>query len=129
MTEEKMDATTAKLKALLDAGNIDLKNPETVKAFLRIPATVARESCRRIGDLYQDAAKRGVDEPVGALSRTVPRQDPAGLGRRSACEVARRLYSWQSLREEPGLRGRHGRGRDAELHPYFLERLQQIRDV
>ena len=52
MTEEKMDATTAKLKALLDAGNIDLKNPETVKAFLRIPATVARESCRRIGDLY-----------------------------------------------------------------------------
>lgn len=41
MTEEKMDATTAKLKALLDAGNIDLKNPETVKAFLRIPATVA----------------------------------------------------------------------------------------
>ena len=44
MTEEKMDATTAKLKALLDAGNIDLKNPETVKAFLRIPATVARGS-------------------------------------------------------------------------------------
>ena len=63
MTEEKMDATTEKLKALLDAGNIDLKNPETVKAFLRIPATVARESCRRIGDLYQDAAKRGVDAP------------------------------------------------------------------
>ena len=32
MTEEKMDATTAKLKALLDAGNIDLKNPETVRS-------------------------------------------------------------------------------------------------
>ena len=44
MTEEKMDATTAKLKALLDAGNIDLKNPETVKAFLRIPATVAAKA-------------------------------------------------------------------------------------
>lgn len=150
MTEEKMDATTAKLKALLDAGNIDLKNPETVKAFLRIPATVARESCRRIGDLYQDAAKRGVDAPEAPDEETLglidqehralfflsalflgqfPRQDPSGLGRRSAREVARRLYSWQSLREEPGLRGRHGRGRDAELHPYFLERLQQIRDV
>ena len=33
MTEEKMDATTAKLKALLDAGNIDLKNPETVSLY------------------------------------------------------------------------------------------------
>ena len=71
MTEEKMDATTAKLKALLDAGNIDLKNPETVKAFLRIPATVARESCRRIGDLYQDAAKRGVDAPEAPDEETL----------------------------------------------------------
>ena len=46
-------------------------NPETVKAFLRIPATVARESCRRIGDLYQDAAKRGVDAPEAPDEETL----------------------------------------------------------